>query len=61
MTRTKKKRKLDYWICEYCGSTDCWFDRSMTLDDNGEEIESMGYVCDKCGKKESAAMRRDEK
>lgn len=47
-----RKKKVDYWICKHCGSKDCWFDRSISLDEDGEEIEGMGYVCGKCGRKD---------
>ena len=39
---------------EYCTCKkpkDPWFDRSITTDEQGNELQGMGYVCDRCHKR----------
>jgi hypothetical protein len=39
----------DYWKCPKCGGTEQWFDRTITCDGDGNEIEGMKDRCVKCG------------
>jgi hypothetical protein len=39
------------WKCPHCGSTgETWFDRSYTIDADGNELEPMCTRCNDCGK-----------
>lgn len=40
------------WKCPNCGCKEAWFDRSITIDAEGNEIDGMGYVCNQCGRKQ---------
>lgn len=52
--KMKPKRKVlddETWKCPHCGSDKCWFDRTIEIDENGEEV-GMGYRCEKCGRRD---------
>lgn len=56
MTPQKSKKKAaKKWLCKFCGQDmdkDSWFDRSITIDGIGREVEGNGFVCGRCGRKE---------
>ena len=39
------------YSCPQCGGEDYWFDRSITFDGKGREIEPMMDRCNNCGVK----------
>jgi hypothetical protein len=39
----------DNWCCPRCGGTEQWFDRTVTCDRDGNEIEGMVDRCVQCG------------
>jgi len=45
------KKEDNPWVCPHCKKkSDTWFDRSIELDDKGNEIRGMVYRCNNCGK-----------
>lgn len=38
------------WVCPWCGNDETYFDRSILVDGDGNEIEGMKDRCTGCGR-----------
>ena len=54
------QKEDELWKCPHCGHDKSWFDRSIEINADGEEI-GMGYRCEKCGRRDDESKPLEEK